>query len=320
MCVGATLETDDLSRAFRGRWAVDGLTLEADAGEVLALLGPNGAGKTTTVRLLDGVLRPDRGRCRVLGLDPVVDGGVLLPPTAVLTEEAGLDDRLTARENIASVARIRGLRGPATDRRIGELLDRLGVGARADQRLAGASTGQRKRVALARALVHDPELLFLDEPTSGLDPAGTREVVAMIGELATEHGRTVVLCTHFLPEASRLATRVAVLHRGRLQAFGRPDDLADGLADGLPVDLDLGRTADPSTVAELLATPGVSRAEALSGGARVVVGDREALPGLVAALTGLGLPVYAVMPRPPTLEDVYFALQERAVAAEAAGT
>jgi len=311
--VGATLQTDDLSRAFRGRRAVDGLTLEVHPGEVLALLGPNGAGKTTTVRLLDGVLRPDRGSCRVLGLDPTTDGEALRRRTAVLTEEAGLDDRLTARENLAATARIRGLRGAGTDRRIGDLLDRLGMGGRADDRMAGASTGQRKRVALARALIHDPEVLFLDEPTSGLDPSGTREVVAMIAELAAGHGRTVVLCTHFLPEASRLATRVAVLHEGRLRAYGTPDELADGLWPGLPVDLDLGAPATDATVELLRRAGGVHRADAVVGGARVVVDDRDAVPALVATLTGSGIAVYGVVPRPPTLEDVYFALQEQAI-------
>ena len=311
--MGATLQTDDLSRAFRGRRAVDGLTLEVHPGEVLALLGPNGAGKTTTVRLLDGVLRPDRGSCRVLGLDPTTDGEALRRRTAVLTEEAGLDDRLTARENLAATARIRGLRGAGTDRRIGDLLDRLGMGGRADDRMAGASTGQRKRVALARALIHDPEVLFLDEPTSGLDPSGTREVVAMIAELAAGHGRTVVLCTHFLPEASRLATRVAVLHEGRLRAYGTPDELADGLWPGLPVDLDFGAPATDATVELLRRAGGVHRADAVVGGARVVVDDRDAVPALVATLTGSGIAVYGVVPRPPTLEDVYFALQEQAI-------
>lgn len=312
MGVGAPVETDDLSRSFRGRCAVEGLSIEANPGEIVALLGPNGAGKTTTVRLLDGVLRPDRGWCRVLGLDPATDGEAVRRRTAVLTEEAGLDDRLTARENLAVVARIRGLRGESVDRRIGDLLDRLGVADRADERLTGASTGQRKRVAIASALVHDPEVLFLDEPTSGLDPVGSREVVAMIAELATEHGRTVVLCTHHLPEADRLASRVAVLHHGRLLAFGTPDELADQLWSGLTVDLDLGATADAATLTGFRGAPGVRSAEAEPGGARVVVDDREAVPALVGSLTREGQPVYAVIPRPPTLEEVYVALQERA--------
>ena len=182
---------------------------------MLALLGPNGAGKTTTVRLLNGVLRPDRGSARVLGLDPATDGDEVRRRTGVLTEHAGLDERLTARENLALTARLRGL-----DRALGGPPHRRAARAVRDGRpgrppVQGTSTGQRKRLALARALLHDPEVLFLDEPTSGLDPAATRDVIDLIGSLATEHGRTIVLCTHFLGEAGRLADRMAVLHRGR---------------------------------------------------------------------------------------------------------
>ena len=303
------LETRDLSRSFDGRVALDGLTIEADAGEVVALLGPNGAGKTTTVRLLNGVLRPERGTSRVLGLDPVADGDAVRRRTGVLTENAGLDDRLTARENLAFTARVRDV--PDADRRAGELLERLGLADRADVAVQGASTGQRKRLALARALLHDPEVLFLDEPTSGLDPAATRDVVDLIAALATEHGRTVVLCTHFLPEAGRLATRMALLDRGRLSAFGRPDDLARELWPGLDATLDLGAPADEPTLATLRSCRGVLAAEAAPAGAEVRVAAREVLPVLVAALVAREVPVYGAVPRPKTLEDVYFALQAR---------
>ena len=182
---------------------------------MLALLGPNGAGKTTTVRLLNGILTPDRGRATVLGLDPATQGDDVRRRTGVLTENAGLDERLTARENLELTGRMRGLDRAWAARRTAELLERFGMADRADIVVQGFSTGQRKRVALARALLHDPEVLFLDEPTSGLDPAATRDVIDLIGALATEHGRTVVLCTHFLGEAGRLADRMAVLHRGR---------------------------------------------------------------------------------------------------------
>ncbi|MBS1847970.1 MAG: ABC transporter ATP-binding protein, partial [Actinobacteria bacterium] len=160
--------TVGLTRRFGSHLALDNLTIDVPAGEVLALLGPNGAGKTTTVRLLNGVLVPDAGTIRVLGYDPTVEPDELRRHTGVLTEHAGLDDRLTATENLLAVARIRGIDQADARRRIGELLERFGMSDRADRRVAGASTGQRKRIALARALLHDPEVLFLDEPTSGL--------------------------------------------------------------------------------------------------------------------------------------------------------
>ncbi len=248
---------DGLTRSFNGQIALDGLTLDAQPGEVLAVLGPNGAGKTTTVRLLNGVLAPDRGSSRVLGLDPARDGNEVRRRTGVLTENAGLDDRLTAWENLVVTGRIRGMSTGEAGDKATAMLERFGMAERAHDRVQGFSTGQRKRVALGRALLHDPDVLFLDEPTSGLDPEATRDVIDLIGSLATEHGRTVVLCTHFLGEAGRLAHRMAVLDQGRLLAFGTPAELAGSIWKGLDVGLDLGAAADDMLIATLAGSKGV---------------------------------------------------------------
>jgi len=302
------IETLDLGRQFGPVWALDGLTLEVEAGEVVALLGPNGAGKTTTVRLLDGVLRPDRGRALVLGLDPTVDGTEVRRRTGVLTEASGLDDRLTLTENLVSHARVRGIATDDATRRALDLLERFAMADKAGRLAQGLSTGERRRVALARALLHEPELLFLDEPTSGLDPAATRDVLDLIANLAADRGTTVVLCTHFLAEAARLCRRVAVLERGRQLAFGRPTDLAAELWTGLPVELELGGPAEERLLDRLRALPGVTEATATPVGVRARVPDRDAIPALVAAVVTTETAVFAVVPRPPTLEDVYFAL------------
>ena len=307
--MAAVIRAEDLSRRFGAQVALDGLSFEVEEGEVVALLGPNGAGKTTTIRLLNGVLRPDRGRSTVLGLDPVTEGTELRRRTGVLTDAAGLDDRLTARENVVLVARIRGVGAAEADRRTGELLEQLGMAAMANRPVAGFSTGQRKRVALALALLHDPEVLFLDEPTSGLDPAASRDVIELIAGLAREHRRGVIVCTHFLGDAGRLCRRVAVLDHGRLRAFGTTDELAAGLWHGMVVDLDLGQPADAALLAGVRAAPGVLEAEATIDGARVRVEGRDAVPPLVDTLVARQVAVYAAVPRPPTLEDVYFALQ-----------
>jgi ABC-2 type transport system ATP-binding protein len=306
--------TDGLGRLFPGGVGLAELTIDVAPGEVLALLGPNGAGKTTTVRLLNGVLTPDRGTARVLGLDPTTQGDELRRRTGVLTEHAGLDDRLTARENLRYAAMIRGDIGPAVDARIDELLERFGMAERADRPVRGASTGQRKRLGLARSLLHDPEVLFLDEPTSGLDPSATRDVVELIGTLATEQGRTIVLATHFLGEAGRLADRMAVLDHGELIAYGRPGELADELWEGLEVDVDLGAPGSETLVASVRALTGVLDAAASAEGVRLRLADRGALPSVVAHLVHEGADVYAAVPRPPTLEDVYFAIEARRAA------
>jgi ABC-2 type transport system ATP-binding protein len=303
-----TIVADGLTRSFGGQLALVDLSFDAQPGEVLAVLGPNGAGKTTTVRLLNGVLTPDRGGSRVLGIDPAVDGNEVRRRTGVLTENAGLDDRLTAWENLVVVGRIRGMNTSDAGVKATAMLERFGMADRADDRVQGFSTGQRKRVALGRALLHDPDILFLDEPTSGLDPEATRDVIDLIGTLAAEHGRTVVLCTHFLGEAGRLAHRMAVLDHGHLLAFGTPADLAGEIWKGLDVALDLGARADESLVDMLGVSRGVLAVRATDSGAHVTVNDRSVIPLIVASLTSREVPVYGAVPMPPTLEDVYFAV------------
>jgi ABC-2 type transport system ATP-binding protein len=313
--VVASIQARELCRSFGKTVALDRLSFDVEPGEIVALLGPNGAGKTTTVRLLNGVLRPDGGSCRVLGLDPAVDGREVRARSGVLTENSGLDDRLTATENVASYASIRGMAPAEARRKAVDMLERFGMGDRVHQAVQGMSTGQRKRVGLARSLLHDPEVLFLDEPTSGLDPAATREVIELIGALAHERGRSVVLCTHFLPEASRLCRRVAILEQGQLVAFGRPEDLAHQLWPGLAVDLETSHTPDERTISALGALRGVLSIETTAAGAHLRVADREALPNVVATLVAREIAVYGVIPRPPTLEAIYFALTGRGDAA-----
>jgi ABC-2 type transport system ATP-binding protein len=313
--VSLAIETHELTRHFPSGTALDHVSFELHSGEVLALLGPNGAGKTTTVRMLNGVLAPNDGYSRVLGLDPATQGDAVRRQTGVLTENAGLDDRLTTRENLEFTARIRGFSPADARARVDEMLTRFGLGDRADDLTQGFSTGQRKRVALARALLHDPAVLFLDEPTSGLDPAGTRDVSDLIQILADE-GRTIVLATHFLGEAGRLADRMAVLHKGRLRAFGRPADLALDLWDGIAAELDLGTAIDPATTAALLGLDGVLSCGATPTGARLRVRDREVVPAVVRRTVEAGLTVFGAAAHPPSLEDVYFEIEGRILAEE----
>lgn len=307
---GPAIRCEGLTRSFDHGVAVDHLTLDVPRGSVLALLGNNGAGKTTTIRLLNGVLDPDGGRSEVLGLDPSIDGTAVRRRTGVVTENAGLDDRLTARENLEVTARLRGIPARVARARVEDLLERFDMAAHADQPCQGFSTGQRRRVALARALVHDPEILFLDEPTSGLDPAGARAVMDLIETSARDRGRTVVLCTHFLAEAGTSADLMAVMHRGRILAFGRPDDLAAERWPGLEVHLDLGAPPSLRVGQALLDHPSVSAVMPVADGAVINVGGRSDIPAVVALAVGLGATVYGTRARPKGLEDVYFAVQD----------
>jgi ABC-2 type transport system ATP-binding protein len=307
------IQTEQLTKVFDGgTLAVDALSLEVHAGEVLGVLGHNGAGKTTTVRLLNGVLLPTSGTVRVLGLDPITEGPQLRSQTGVLTEVPALDEALTARENLAIYAGLYGLSNREIPNRVQDLLETFELADRADEKVGGYSKGMRQRLALARTLIHDPKLIFLDEPTAGLDPVITRDVHTLIARMSQEDQHTIILCTHNLNEAQRLCDRVAVLERGKLVALGTPTSLAQELWQGIEVLIELDR--DPRTLgmdsAALAFNPDEFTWNDQTGEATLRLPDRELVPDLVQALVKAKARITRVAPQDPTLEDIYFALQD----------
>ncbi len=308
MADDVVLIAQGLARAFGEVVAVDGLSLQVRRGEIFGFLGHNGAGKTTSVRLLNGVLRPDQGHVQVLGLDPTSQGPELRRRTGVLTETPALEERLTARENLLFYAELYGLAPERMTERVEALLEIFNLASRADDRVSGFSKGMKQRLALARALVHEPEILFLDEPTSGLDPVAARAVRRLVARLSREEDRTVILCTHNLIEAQTLCDRVAVLKAGRLMALGRPADLARRWGRNLRLDFEVSGATRGLALSVLRATPGVAELASEDGVISVLGIDRERVPDLVEALVGAGVRLYRVSPREPTLEDIYFAL------------
>lgn len=300
----------DLTRRFGDVMAVDHLTLEVYPGEVFGFLGHNGAGKTTTVRLLNGVLAPSAGTARVLGMSPVEEGPQLRQHTGVLTETPSLDERLTGLENLTIYADLYGVPPGDVAERVHTLLEMFELDERADEKVGGYSKGMKQRLALARALVHRPTLLFLDEPTSGLDPVATRRVHELITRLSQEEGSTVFMCTHNLAEAQKLCDRVAVLEHGRLVALGTPAELARQVGRSQRLEIEVDPQGMARAVEILQDAPDTSR---LSQDGDVITlqgTDREAVPDLVAGLTEAGVRVYRVSPQEPALEDIYFALHE----------
>jgi len=271
-------------------------------------LGHNGAGKTTTVRLLNGVLAPSGGTARVLDLDPLADGPTLRRRTGVLTETPSLDERLTARENLTIYADLYDVPAAEVARRVEELLRTFELADRADEPVGGYSRGMKQRLALARALLHEPEVLFLDEPTSGLDPVAARRVRQLIARLSREGGRTVFLCTHNLAEAQELCDRVAVLQQGRLLALGTPAELARRLVRSLRLEIEVASEGVPAALEVLRAALGTTDLAHQEGRITLQGADREQVPEMVAALVGAGVRIYRVVPQEPSLEDVYFAL------------
>lgn len=292
--------------------AVEGLDLDARAGHVLALLGPNGAGKTTSVRMLSSLLEPTRGAARVAGHALGRDDDALRERIGVAPESPGLYERLTALENLELMGELVGLSRDESARRGRALLERLGLASRADEAVATFSKGMRQKTALARALLHEPAVLFLDEPTSGLDPEAAREVKALVRELARE-GRTIVLTTHRLEEIEELAGEVIIV-RGRPIARGSVPELRARLYGSRA----LARVAYEGDALELVrAARGVTRAELVSGEAAARARGRgvlvrawldepeRATPELVRHLCAAGADVLEIVPERQSLEQMY---------------
>ncbi len=297
-----------LSKRFGDKVAVDSLDLAVHRGEVLALLGHNGAGKTTTVRLFNGVLEPSAGEVEVFGLSPIAEGPEVRARTGVLTESQSLEERLSARENLRYYAALYTYPEYRTEARIDEVLAELGLEAAADQKVVTFSRGMKQRLALARALLHEPELLFLDEPTAGLDPIAARQVTALIGRQSRTFGRSVVMCTHNLAEAQQVADRVAVLRTGRLVALGSPAELVAGLGARVGLRLRVGPAEEDAARSVIGRLTGATF-ESEAPGRLVIHGIPEAeTPRLVKELTAAEVSVYAVEPLEPTLQDVYFSI------------
>jgi len=301
------IETDHLTRVFDKNVAVQELTLEVSSGEIFGFLGHNGAGKTTTVRLLNGLLDATSGSAQVLGLNPATQGPQLRQRTGVLTETPSLDNRLSAYENLAHYAAIYSLPKALARARINELLAIFGLEERARERVEGFSKGMKQRLALARALVHQPDLIFLDEPASGLDPVVTRQLHELILHLSRNEGRTIFLCTHNLAEAQKLCQRVAVLQHGQLMALGTPSQLARQFVSEIRVKLEID-PAHANVASTVLAhfTPATPVLDASGLTVSGILHDQ--IPDAVAAMVAEGVRIYRVDHDEPTLEDVYFAL------------
>lgn len=216
--------TENLSKRFDGFLAVDSISLDIPAGQVLALLGPNGAGKTTTVRMLTSILRPSGGRARVAGFDVISQPEQVRASVGVLTEMHGLYDRMPADDYLDFFGQLYGLDRQTRQERILELLQRFGLLADARRQIGEFSKGMRQKLALARALLHQPPVLLLDEPTSAMDPESARLVRDSILALRTEE-RTLVICTHNLAEAEELADQIAIIRRGKIIAQGTAEAL-----------------------------------------------------------------------------------------------
>jgi len=293
-----------LGRSFGELWAVRGMDLEVLRGEVLGLLGPNGAGKTTTVRMLTALIAPTEGRASVDGLDVVVEPEAIRARVGILTETPGLYDKLSARANLEFFGRLYGLDAATRAARIERYLRLFSLWERRDDVAGTFSKGMKQKLAIARALLHEPAVVFLDEPTAALDPEAAYVVREAIESMRRE-GRTIVLATHNLDEADRLCDRVAFV-RGGLLRIDSPAGLRGSLG-GRGVEVGLAGVPDEAVAAAARSVAGVSGVE-VAGDRLIVAADAPAAvtPELVRALVAAGADITAVHERATTLEQVYF--------------
>ncbi|HSK06447.1 MAG TPA: ABC transporter ATP-binding protein [Acidimicrobiia bacterium] len=294
----AVVEVRGLHKRYGDVAAVDGVDLTIEAGEVFALLGPNGAGKTTTVEILEGHRSADHGVVTVLGLDPSTGGREYRERIGIVLQEGSVERELTVREALE-------LYGAMYPRRLrsGELIELVGLEAKADARIKTLSGGQQRRLELALGLVGDPDLLFLDEPTTGFDPSARRQAWGILENL-TSLGKTILLTTHYMDEAQHLADRIAIIDRGRIVAEGTPDTLG-GRQEGV-VSVRFGAPAGVQ--------PGEIPVAGLEARDGIFQIDTDSPTKVLYELTGWavqrGIELDHLEMRRPTLEDVYLEMTD----------
>ena len=301
----AAIEVRGLVRRYGETLAVRGVDLTVPRGEIYGFLGPNGAGKSTVVRILCTLLRPTEGTARVAGFDVTRDPGEVRLRVGVALQEASLDPAQTGRELLELQARLFALPRPMARRRVEELSELVDLGSAFDRRVKTYSGGMRRRLDLALALVHEPEILFLDEPTTGLDPVSRRQIWAEVRRLNVERGVTIFLTTQYLEEADELAGRVGIISDGRIVAEGAPADLKRRVGRDVVVvqiegDTDLAQRT-------LAALADVERVERTGHELRLVVSNGPAaIPTAANALAGIaGVNIREMALRRPTLDDVF---------------
>ena len=317
----AVIEAEDLHRTYRTSTgiirrrridvdAVRGVSFAIEEGELFGLLGPNGAGKTTIIKMLITLLIPTSGAARVLGYDVVRDAREVRKRIGyVFGGERGLYERLSGLDNLRYFAELYSVPPREQKRRIGELLDLVGLTGRERERVEGFSRGMKQRLHIARGLLHDPPVVFLDEPTIGLDPVGARELRATIASLVAS-GKTVLLTTHYMFEADQLCNRIAVIAQGKIVGEGTPADLKAVVSDKTVVEIEVfgAGEAEIARVRELSGVAGLAVEERESAQVLTVTSRSglELTPGILACLDGVK--VGRIATREPTLEDAYVSL------------
>ncbi len=292
------IEIKGLIKEFDGIRAVDGISLEIEYGEIFSLLGPNGAGKTTTISILATLLKPTKGKAKVNGYDVVTQAAKVRHSIGIVFQDPSLDDRLTARENLDIHGRLYHMKKDERKKRIEEVLEMVELRERADSLVKTFSGGMRRRLEIARGLMHKPRILFLDEPTLGLDPQTRRHIWNYIEKLRDE-GVTVLLTTHYMEEADKLADRVAIIDRGKIIALGSPSELKDSIGG----DVIKIKCSNADKMAAILSSNGFN---AMIVDNEIIIKAKKAekeIPRIFSLAKGIE--IKSIMYKEPSLEDVF---------------
>lgn len=290
--------------------AVSNVSLSIPTGELFGLLGPNGAGKTTLVKILCTLILPSSGSATVAGIDLKNDRAIRAVTGLVVSDERSFYWRLSIQRNLEFFAALHGLYGSAASERISSVLEAVNLSDRREQRFSDLSSGMRQRLAIARALLHIPKILVLDEPTRSLDPTATAQIHNLLNELRDSHDISILLITHDLNEAEKMCERVALMHKGQIQAIGRPQDLRRQLDPRRHYTLAVDPlAADVQTaLAKILPQYDLTQIEAGSGKEQLsfTAGESDStLTAVLSLLSQSGLQVYTIDGSPPTLEEVF---------------
>ena len=311
------IETHKLSKSFGSLTAVDQLDIAVESGEIFALLGPNGAGKTTTISMLCTILKPTSGTAKVNGFDIVKDATQVRKSIGIVFQDPSIDDRLTGRENLFMHANLYGVPPGDQKSRIDNVLKLVELEDRADDLLRTYSGGMRRRLEIARGLIHYPKVLFLDEPTIGLDPQTRDHVWKYIRELKEAHNITVVLTTHYMDEADRLSDRIAIMDYGKIIAL----DTSAKLKQTLEGDVITVKANNLDAFLPLITeNMGLHKARIINGTIEISVRNgKEMLPRIVDTATQNKIHVESIFLREPNLEDVFLHYTGRVIRAEGGG-
>jgi ABC-2 type transport system ATP-binding protein len=293
-----------LTRVFEGLTAVDGVEFAVEAGELFGFLGPNGAGKTTTVNMLSTLLRPTAGTAEVAGHDILRERDAVRRSIGVVFQEPALDGKMTGRENLEFHAMLHGLRSAERRKRTDEVLALVALGPAADKAVEKYSGGMKRRLEIARGLMHHPQVLFLDEPTLGLDTQTRRSIWDYIRDLNASLGTTILLTTHYMEEADTLCGRILIMDHGRVAALGTPASLKTALGgDVIGLEMESGAEGLASALG---AIPWVRDVKPCGGGLCLTVERGETrIPEVLEAARAAGARVGGVSLRKPSLEDVF---------------